>query len=218
MQSLRTGRFVGARTARIHQQTPNDCISICRTEVSCVHSSVCAPAVHVVDACGSLLGICVDGRCGVFCGSPDYEFGARPDGATINTKAIQAAIDHLASRRGGTVVIPQGTFVSGALFFKPKVNLHLRAGAVLQCSTDMANFPAQRTRIEGHFEEKFNPALINAKTAMASSSPARGRSMEQDGPYGTCSGNCATRRPRAATSRTWVFPAPAWRSLKVRAT
>ena len=90
------------------------------------------------------------------------EFGARPDGATINTKAIQAAIDHLASRRGGTVVIPQGTFVSGALFFKPRVNLHLRAGAVLQCSTDMANFPAQRTRIEGHFEEKFNPALINA--------------------------------------------------------
>ena len=91
------------------------------------------------------------------------DFGARAEGATINTKAIQAAIDHLASRRGGTVVIPQGTFVSGALFFKPKVNLHLRAGAVVQCSTDMANFPAQRTRIEGHFEEKFNPALINAK-------------------------------------------------------
>ncbi|MGA2728605.1 MAG: glycosyl hydrolase family 28 protein [Terracidiphilus sp.] len=90
------------------------------------------------------------------------EFGARPDGATINTKAIQAAIDHLASRRGGTVVIPQGTFVSGALFFRPQVSLRLRAGAVLQCSTDMANFPTQRTRIEGHFEEKFNPALINA--------------------------------------------------------
>ena len=62
------------------------------------------------------------------------EFGARPDGATVNTTAIQATIDHLASRRGGTVVIPQGTFVSGALFFKPQVNLHLRAGAVLQCA------------------------------------------------------------------------------------
>ena len=92
------------------------------------------------------------------------DFGAKADGATVNTKAIQAAIDHLASRRGGTVVVPKGTFVSGALFFKPKVNLHLRAGAVLQCSTDMVNFPAQRTRIEGHFEEKFNPALINVKS------------------------------------------------------
>ncbi len=93
------------------------------------------------------------------------KFGARADGATLNTKSIQAAIDHLASRSGGTVVIPQGTFVSGALFFKPKVNLHLLAGAVLQCSTDLTNFPLQRTRIEGHFEEKFNPALINVKNS-----------------------------------------------------
>jgi alpha-L-rhamnosidase len=90
------------------------------------------------------------------------DFGAKADGTTVNTKAIQAAIDHLAARRGGTVVVPKGVFVSGALFFKPKVNLHLQAGAVIQCSTDMANFPVQRTRIEGHFEEKFNPALINA--------------------------------------------------------
>lgn len=91
------------------------------------------------------------------------DFGAVPDGEKVNTKAIQAAIDHLAAKRGGTVVVPPGVFVSGALFFKPKVNLHLQAGGVLRCSTDMANFPVQRTRIEGHFEEKFNPALINAK-------------------------------------------------------
>ena len=90
------------------------------------------------------------------------DFGAKADGATLNTKAIQAAIDH-AANKGGTVVVPKGVFVSGALFFKPKVNLRLEAGSVLQCSTDMTNFPAQRTRIEGHFEEKFNPALINAK-------------------------------------------------------
>lgn len=90
------------------------------------------------------------------------KFGAIADGATVNTKAIQAAIDHAAAHGGGTVVIPRGVFVSGAIFLKPKVNLHLEAGAVLRCSTDMANFPVQRTRIEGHFEEKFNPALINA--------------------------------------------------------
>jgi len=91
------------------------------------------------------------------------DFGAKADGSTVNTKSIQAAIDHLAARRGGTVVVPRGVFVSGALFFKPRVNLRLEAGAVLQCSTDLTNFPVQRTRIEGHFEEKFNPALINAK-------------------------------------------------------
>ncbi len=90
-------------------------------------------------------------------------FGAVADDATVNTKAIQAAIDHVAGSGGGTVVVPKGVFVSGALFLKPKVNLHLEKDAVLKCSTDMANFPVQRTRIEGHFEEKFNPALINAK-------------------------------------------------------
>src|SRR5580698_2301649 len=69
------------------------------------------------------------------------DFGAVADGTTVNTKALQAANDHQAARGGGTVVVPRGIFVSGALFFKPKVNLHLQAGAVLQCSTDMTHFP-----------------------------------------------------------------------------
>ena len=88
--------------------------------------------------------------------------GAVGDGSTLNTKAIQAAIDQLAAKGGGTVVVPKGVFVSGALFFKPKVNLRLTEGAVLKCSTDLSNFPAQRTRIEGHFLPSFTPAFINA--------------------------------------------------------
>lgn len=88
--------------------------------------------------------------------------GAVADGATVNTRAIQAAIDRLAGQGGGTVVVPAGVFVSGALFLKPGVHLHLDKGAVLRCSTDMRHFPVQRTRIEGHFEERFNPGLVNA--------------------------------------------------------
>jgi polygalacturonase len=88
--------------------------------------------------------------------------GAVADDSTLNTKAIQAAIDRLAASGGGTVVVPKGVFVSGALFFKPKVNLRLTEGAVLKCSTDLSNFPAQRTRIEGHFMDSFTPAFINA--------------------------------------------------------
>lgn len=88
--------------------------------------------------------------------------GAVPDGTTVNTRSIQSAIDGLAARGGGTVVVPKGVFVSGALFLKPQVHLHLEQGAVLRCSTDMQHFPPRRTRIEGHFEESFNPALINA--------------------------------------------------------
>jgi polygalacturonase len=88
--------------------------------------------------------------------------GAIADGSTVNTRAIQAAIDRLAGQGGGTVVVPAGVFVSGALFLKPGVHLHLDKGAVLRCSTDMRHFPVQRTRIEGHVEERFNPGLINA--------------------------------------------------------
>ncbi|MBB3225201.1 glycoside hydrolase family 28 protein [Pseudoduganella umbonata] len=90
------------------------------------------------------------------------DFGALADDRTVNTIAIQKTIDHVAGQGGGTVVVPPGVFVSGALFLKPKVHLHLEQGAVLKCSTDMRHFPAQRTRIEGHFAPSFNPALINA--------------------------------------------------------
>lgn len=91
------------------------------------------------------------------------EFGALPDAQTVNTAAIQRTVDDLARRGGGTVVVPAGVFVSGALFLKPGVHLRLEKGAVLRCTTDMRHFPRQRTRIEGHFEESFTPALINAR-------------------------------------------------------
>ena len=90
------------------------------------------------------------------------DYHAVGDGKTLNTSAIQAAIDHAALRGGGTVLIPQGVFVSGALFLKPGVNLHLEKDAVLQCSTDLKNFPEQPTWIEGHLEPAFNSGLINA--------------------------------------------------------
>lgn len=88
--------------------------------------------------------------------------GAVADSATVNTGAIQKSVDRLAAGGGATVVVPPGVFVSGALFMKPGVHLHLEAGAVLRCSTDMRHFPTRRTRIEGHFADSFNPALVNA--------------------------------------------------------
>lgn len=136
-------------------------------------------------------------------------FGAIADGSTVNTKAIQAAIDHLAAR-GGTVVIPRGVFVSGALFFRPKVNLHLEAGAVLRCSTDMANFPPQRTRIEGHFEEKFTPALINAKNCDGFHITGEGPSTEPGTRSGISSGSCATQRPTREISPTSAYRGLVW--------
>ncbi|HWS90538.1 MAG TPA: glycoside hydrolase family 28 protein [Pyrinomonadaceae bacterium] len=89
------------------------------------------------------------------------EFGAVGDGKTLNTAVIQKAIDQLASKGGGTLVIPRGVFLTGAIFLKPGVNLHLEEGSVLKGSTDRKDYPKMRTRIEGHFEE-WLPALVNA--------------------------------------------------------
>jgi alpha-L-rhamnosidase len=87
--------------------------------------------------------------------------GAVADGMTLNTGKLQAAIDRLASQRGGTLIIPAGTFLTGALFLMPGVHLHLESGAVLKGSTNVADYPKRRTRVEGHFQV-WLPALINA--------------------------------------------------------
>jgi alpha-L-rhamnosidase len=86
--------------------------------------------------------------------------GAVGDGKTLNTIAIQDAIDRLVAT-GGLLVIPRGVFRTGALYLKPGVNLHISGGGVLQGSVDVADYPRIDTRIEGH-TEPWCPAIINA--------------------------------------------------------
>lgn len=89
------------------------------------------------------------------------DFGAVGDGATLNTQTIQKAIDQLAEQGGGTLVIPTGTFLTGAIFLKPGVNLHLEKDAVLRGSTAIDDYPTVPTRIEGA-AHLWRPALVNA--------------------------------------------------------
>lgn len=69
------------------------------------------------------------------------DFGASADGKTVNTESIQKAIDTCAENGGGTVTFPAGTFVSGTLFLKSYVSLHLDTGAVLRGSTETDHYP-----------------------------------------------------------------------------
>ena len=90
------------------------------------------------------------------------DFGAKADSTFINTKQIQKAID--ACTAGGTVYIPKGTFVSGALFLKSNMTLHIAEGAVLQGSIDTVDYlPLIKNRFEG-WEMKTYASLINAGT------------------------------------------------------
>lgn len=69
-------------------------------------------------------------------------FGASGDGVTKDTAAIQKAIDAANAAGGGEVFVPSGTFVSGTLYLKSHVDLHLGAGAVLKASPDKADYNA----------------------------------------------------------------------------
>ncbi|MDZ7305316.1 MAG: glycosyl hydrolase family 28-related protein, partial [candidate division KSB1 bacterium] len=57
------------------------------------------------------------------------DFGAVGDGKTINTTAIQNAINQCRDNGGGTVIIPSGIFVTGVIRLYSNINLHLEIGA-----------------------------------------------------------------------------------------
>ncbi len=82
----------------------------------------------------------------------------------LHTAEIQALIDKAESEGGGVIVVPEGTFMSGALFFKKGVHLYISKGGVLMGSDDIADYPVMETRIEGE-TCKYFPALINADNA-----------------------------------------------------
>ncbi|UOQ67726.1 glycoside hydrolase family 28 protein [Hymenobacter volaticus] len=87
--------------------------------------------------------------------------GAIGDGQTLNTQAIQATIDNCSAAGGGTVVVPKGTFLTGAIFLKKGVNLLIEKEGVLKGSTRQEDYPQVATRWEGT-EQNFTAALVNA--------------------------------------------------------
>ena len=69
------------------------------------------------------------------------DFGAVADGKTVNTKAIQAAVDR-AGETGETVLVPGGVFITGTIHLNG-ASLHLEPDAVLKGSTNIDDYPAQ---------------------------------------------------------------------------
>ena len=68
------------------------------------------------------------------------DFGARGDGLTLNTKAIQQAIDKCRQDGGGTVIVPAGIFLSGTLYLCSHFELQLQAGAMLKGSPRLEDY------------------------------------------------------------------------------
>ncbi|MBR1547987.1 MAG: exopolygalacturonase, partial [Prevotella sp.] len=89
------------------------------------------------------------------------DYGVMAGSQEVQTQKIQAVIDRCANEGGGVVVVPVGTFKTGALFFKQGTHLHVSEGATLLGSDRIIDYPIATTRIEGE-TCKYFVALINA--------------------------------------------------------
>ncbi len=86
-------------------------------------------------------------------------FGAKGDGKTKDTTAIQKAIDACTAQGGGTVAVPPGTYVTGSIFLKNNVDFYVMAGAVILGSPD---------------KEDYNPADVCPQNGSSSSESSFG--------------------------------------------
>lgn len=85
---------------------------------------------------------------------PDYEvnivdFGAVGDGKTLNTEAINRAIDAVSQKGGGKVIIPRGIWYTGPIVLKSNINIHTESGALIRFSDDKDLYPLVETSFEG---------------------------------------------------------------------
>ncbi len=98
------------------------------------------------------------------------DYGAVPDEPTLNTTSIQAAIDACHMAGGGTVVVSNGIFLTGTLWLRSNVNLHLEPQAVLLGSDKIEDYPLTGEEITYGMRQ----ALIVVKDASQVSLTGRG--------------------------------------------
>lgn len=96
---------------------------------------------------------------------PDKEFfvddyGAVADGKTKSTEAFNEAIQAAHEAGGGRVVVPEGTYLTGAIHLKSNVNLHVKKGATIKFSQDPKDYlPLVKTRWEGVELYNYSPLI-----------------------------------------------------------
>jgi polygalacturonase len=100
---------------------------------------------------------------------PDRDFnitsyGAVGDGNTDCTEAFKKAISAASQAGGGRVVVPAGSFLTGAIHLKSNINLYVSQGAVIKFSNDPnAYLPAVYTRWEGIECMNYSPLIYAYK-------------------------------------------------------
>ena len=90
-------------------------------------------------------------------------FGAIGDSTTINTTAIQSAIDSCSNSGGGIVLISNGVYLSGTIFMKSNVTLSVDSGAALKGSPNLADYPTVTPSLRTFTDSYVQRSLIFAE-------------------------------------------------------
>jgi len=93
-------------------------------------------------------------------------FGATGDGETLDTRAIQSAVDACAKSGGGKILIPSGKYLVGCIELRSNTNLHLSAGAILLGSTSQADYTTKTPAYISRTNDLYvNKSIIYAENA-----------------------------------------------------
>lgn len=93
-----------------------------------------------------------------------HTYGAKGDGTTHDTAALQSALDACATNGGGKVLLSEGVYLTGSLVIGPNTTLQLEHNASIVGSPDIAEYPLVHIRWEGEFREGHR-ALLSAEKA-----------------------------------------------------
>ncbi len=113
--------------------------------------------------------------------------GAKADGETLCTEAIQKAIDQCSSDGGGTVYFPPGIFLSGTIYMKTGVTLKLDTGCTLLGSKDLGDYPPTVQGFRSYTDNYTDKSLIYGENldriAITGRGTIDGQGRSFKGPY-----------------------------------
>ncbi len=88
------------------------------------------------------------------------KLGASGDGATLDTRALQKAIDACGQNGGGTVYFPPGRYLSGTIVLRSRITLHFDPGAILMGSTKLEDYPPRVASVRSYTDNYTERSLI----------------------------------------------------------
>ena len=118
------------------------------------------------------------------------DLGAKGDGSTKDTLALQQALDRAAVLGGAEVLVPAGEYLTGPLVLRSNTTLRVEEGASLLGSPEIADYPLRQVRWEGRWikgyggfisaEDAENIAIVG-KGKIIASAAIKGRVVHMDG-------------------------------------